>query len=70
MEAINYIYNDVGEKTAFLVNLEPLQKISLEEIEDIQDIIDYELSKYIESVDYDKEIIRILNGSHWWVIQF
>jgi hypothetical protein len=64
MEAINYIYNDVGEKTAFLVNLEPLQKISLEEIEDIQDIIDYELSKYIESVDYDKEIIRILNGSH------
>ena len=36
MEAINYIYNDVGEKTAFLVNLEPLQKISLEEIEDIK----------------------------------
>lgn len=70
MEAINYIYNEVGEKTAFLINLEPLQNFSIEEMEDIQDIIDFELSKFVESVDYDKEIIRILNGNIKWVIQF
>ena len=33
MEAINYIYNEVGEKTAFLINLEPLQNFSIEEME-------------------------------------
>jgi len=69
METLNYIYNEAGEKTAFLVNLEPIQKLTLEEIEDIQDIIDYELSKFIVSVDYDEEIQRILKGINWWVIQ-
>ncbi|HPO63539.1 MAG TPA: hypothetical protein PK762_10715 [Candidatus Kapabacteria bacterium] len=64
MEAINYIYNEVGEKTAFLINLELLQNFSIEEIEDIKDIIDFELSKFVESVDYDKEIQRILGRNN------
>lgn len=62
MQTLNYLYNQDGSKTGLLINFDEIKKLSIDEIEDVQDIIDYELSSHIESVDYDKEISRILNN--------
>lgn len=52
MTDLNYITDKNGVKTHILLPLKTKKKITLEYIENIQDIIAYELLKAEESVDY------------------
>jgi len=56
MENINYITNFKGEKIGLQINLRPKKKMSSEDIEEIEDIISYELLKDQQSLDYNTEI--------------
>ncbi len=62
MSLINYLYDVNGSKTALLLNLKPEIQPTFEQLEDIEDVIEYELSKFMESYDYDQEIQKILNN--------
>ena len=63
MLALNYITNEKGEKTHLFFPISPKGKVSLEEIEDIQDIIAYELLKNDETLDYHTSIAEIIRTS-------
>jgi hypothetical protein len=62
MSDINYITDTNGIKTHILIALNPKKKITLEYIEDIEDIIAYELLKKDESVDYNSNIDKIIKS--------
>lgn len=61
MPDISFITDQNGAKTHLLVPLKSQKKITLEYIEDIQDIIAYELLKNEESVDYKSSVESIIN---------
>jgi divalent metal cation (Fe/Co/Zn/Cd) transporter len=61
MTDISFITDKNGSKTHLLLPLKSPKKITLEYIEDIQDIIAYELLKNDESVDYKSNIETIIN---------
>lgn len=60
MENINYITNIKGEKIAIQINLHPKKKLTYKEIEEIEDIIYYELVKNEPNVDYTTEIDKLI----------
>jgi hypothetical protein len=60
MENIYYITNFKGEKIALQINLRPSKKMSSNEIEEIEDIITYELLKDEPSLDYRSETNKII----------
>lgn len=62
MSGLNYITDLKGERTHLLIPLHRNKKISLEYVEDIQDIIAYELLKNDESVDYISAVNKILKS--------
>ena len=64
MQNLEYLYDETGEKSAMIISLKSLIDLTPEEIEDIEDIVEYELNKHLGSVDYDTEIERILNKSN------
>ncbi len=61
MDILSYITNDRGEKIALQINLKNKGQISPEDLEELEDIISYELLKDSESLDYDEEIEQLLN---------
>ena len=61
MDILSYITNDKGEKIALQINLKNKGQISPEDLEELEDIISYELLKDSESLDYDEEIEQLLN---------
>ena len=60
MEIVNYITNLKGEKIALQINLRPQKKLSYKDIEDIEDIISYELLKDEPNLDYNTEIDKLI----------
>jgi divalent metal cation (Fe/Co/Zn/Cd) transporter len=60
MENVNYITNYKGEKIAIQVNLNSKKKLSYDEIEEIEDIIYYELVKNEPNVDYTVGINKLI----------
>ena len=60
MENLNYITNFKGEKIALQINLRPRKKLSYKEIEEIEDIISYELQKDEPGLDYNSEINKLI----------
>jgi len=60
MKNINFVTNQKGEKIALLIDLKKKNKITPEYLEDIEDIVAYELLKNQESVDYKTSINEIL----------
>ena len=61
MEFLSYVKNKKGDNLALQINLNTRKDITLEEIEDLEDIITYELLKEQENLDYNTEIEKILN---------
>ena len=61
MEHINYLTNTDGEKTAIQINLIERKNLTMEEIEEIEDIVTYELINDEESLDFSTEIDNIIN---------
>ena len=61
MTGLNYITNEKGEKTFLLLPLSKKKRYSIEEIEDLQDAIAYELLKDEESVDFFEGIDSIIS---------
>jgi len=62
MSDINYITDRNGTKTHILLPLTHKKRISMEYIEDLQDIIAYELLKDEESVEYNAGIEKIIRA--------
>jgi hypothetical protein len=60
MENVNYITNFKGEKIAIQINLHPKKTLTYKEIEEIEDIIYYELVKNEPNVDYTTEIDKLI----------
>jgi hypothetical protein len=60
MENINFVTNQKGEKIALLIDLKKKNKITPEYLEDIEDIVAYELLRDQESVDYKSSINELL----------
>jgi hypothetical protein len=60
MENVNYITNFKGEKIALQINLRPPKKFTYEEIEEIEDILYYELVKNESNLDYSLEIDKLI----------
>ena len=63
MENVSYITNLKGEKIALQINLRPRKKLSFKDIEEIEDIISYELTKDEPNLDYRTEM-EILKTAH------
>ena len=61
MDNISYLTDMKGKKIALQINLRSRNKITLDEIEEIEDIISYELLKDEPSLDYNSEIEKIIN---------
>ena len=64
MQNLDFLYDEAGEKSALLISLKSLKDLTPEEIEDIEDVVEYELNKHSECLDYDTEIERILSKSN------
>lgn len=62
MENISYITDENGEKQALVINLKPKSKITPEYLEDIEDILHFELLKNEETLDFDEGIEDILKN--------
>jgi hypothetical protein len=60
MENINFVTDASGNKVALQVNLKPKRKITAEYIEELEDIISFELLKNEPSVDYKTAIDKII----------
>jgi len=54
MEAVNYIKNSKGKTTGLFINLDNKKKLSEEVIEEIEDIISYELRKDDEKISMEE----------------
>lgn len=61
MTGLNYITNEKGEKTYLLLPLSKNKRYTIEEIEDLQDAIAYELLKDEESVEFFEGIDSIIS---------
>lgn len=53
MEAIQYVKNAKGDTTGLFIELSNIGKKSREMVEDIEDIISYELRKNSKKIDFD-----------------
>ena len=60
MENVSYITNRKGEKIALQINLRPHKKMTSKEIEEIEDIISYELLKEEPNLDYHSEMDKLI----------
>lgn len=60
MENVSYITNRKGEKIALQINLRPRKKMTSKEIEEIEDIISYELLKEEPNLDYRTEMDKLV----------
>lgn len=62
MEILKYYYDNKGNLEALFLDLKFKDQLSSEQIEDIEDIISYELSKDEPNLDYDEEIAKIIGN--------
>jgi hypothetical protein len=60
MENISFVTDNNGNKVGLLINLKPKKKISVEYLEDIEDIISHEFLINEPSVDYKSSIEKII----------
>lgn len=61
METIQYIKNGKGITTGLLVDLSKINKKSQDLIEDIEDIISYELRKNSKKIDFNSFVSKVKN---------
>ena len=62
MKGVNYITNDKGEKIALQIELKTKQEVTIEYLEEIEDIIAVELLMNEKAVDYRSTVEEILKA--------